>query len=202
MPSVMGAFDAIINDRINEKNTESYRKRTNNFHYLSPNVQKILSNVPDEEISRKFTSEECLNRRLISHKTIIRSSERMLHKSNENLDIISPNVQKMLSNLPDNEVLLTPNRKVTRNNSYLHDRLNKLNINNNADEEKQSDNNSDVLSERLSGDVDDKSIENSYNHKPLGSFLHTSPNGITSRTPVGRKNLGKFLQVCYYCISI
>ncbi|KAJ8966570.1 hypothetical protein NQ314_003465 [Rhamnusium bicolor] len=49
-----------------------------------------------------------------------------MNKSNENLEIISSNVQKMLSNLPDTELVISASnlnlsnvKNLSRNNSYL-----------------------------------------------------------------------------------
>nr|CAH7713843.1 unnamed protein product [Callosobruchus chinensis] len=73
MPSIMGAFDAIIGGGTQkERNCEgsgdqirtSTPKRSHqagNFANLSPCVQKILSNVPEQEISKRFSSEEALS---------------------------------------------------------------------------------------------------------------------------------------------
>lgn len=228
----MGAIDAIwegskISDiEDNERSRPSTPKRTiqaNNFANLSPNVQKILANVPDEELNKNFSSEESLafkktcsdyKRTYNTSRTPQRTSpEKSLHhKSSENLEIISPNVQKMLSNLPDVEL-------VNNNGSFLHkngkselgkglrgsksfcgSRASFLQKNkNNAIDFSVSCSVSDNLSAIDISESDDKNCSNvpvdSFSPKPLGSYLHTSPSGIASRTPVGRKNLGKYLQV-------
>lgn len=97
MPSIMGVFDAYI---IHKESNRSYKTSTpkrshqlNNFAHLSPCVQKILSNVPEQEISKKFSSEETLGprRNRFSYRSM-RSSDKnnALNRSNESLDIISP----------------------------------------------------------------------------------------------------------------
>ncbi|CAH2013487.1 unnamed protein product [Acanthoscelides obtectus] len=101
MPSIMGAFDAIIGGSQKERNcTEGDQIRTStpkrshqvgNFANLSPCVQKILSNVPEQEISKKFSSEETLNSSTIRRSTYrptyrsFRSPEKQspLNRSNE-----------------------------------------------------------------------------------------------------------------------
>ncbi|KAG5897855.1 hypothetical protein JTB14_024889 [Gonioctena quinquepunctata] len=232
MPSIMGAFDAIIGSPIKENNDDadtevnaevrtSTPKRSHqvsNFANLSPGVQKILSNVPDQEISKKFSSEETLGARRFGSKPAyrsFRSPDKALNKSNENLEIISSNVQKMLSNLPDTELVISASTlNLSKNNSYLFksasrsEFLNKLLCEGSAGKGgsngvKQflyySDGNSRENGDAAEGEFDvcdSEKCENcdSYSQKPLGSYLHSSQ-GIASRTPVGRKNMGKYLQV-------
>ncbi|CAH1119675.1 unnamed protein product [Phaedon cochleariae] len=226
MPSIMGAFDAIIGHQTTDQfanvelktSTPKRSHQVSNFANLSPCVQKILSHVPDQEISKKFSSEETLGpRRFTSKPTYrsFRSPEKTLNKSSESLEIISSNVQKMLSNLPDTELVINAsNLSVSRNNSYLYNSssrsefLTNLLTNGNskgtngvkkflyhsdAGNKENGDanvesNNSDICDSEKCEDCD------SYSQKPLGSYLHSSQ-GIASRTPVGRKNLGKYLQV-------
>lgn len=227
MPSIMGAFDALCDNRINDSEPEISNPRSvpkkvsqvNNFA-LSANVAKILSNVPDEDINKNFTSEDSLfNKHRASKRfnnSLRRSPEKALHKSTENLGSLSQNLQKMLSNLPDSELVIntTANadkKPVNKNASFIHstrkDCSNDLKISASEyviyDEpvEKQTDNGTWEVSNSKS-DSDLKSnanchanVEIEYTPKPLGSYLHTSATGIASRTPVGRKNLGKYLQV-------
>ncbi|XP_074028114.1 guanine nucleotide exchange factor in mesoderm isoform X3 [Leptinotarsa decemlineata] len=227
MPSIMGAFDAIVGTQTKENEADvevktSTPKRShqaNNFSNLSPRVQKILSNVPDQEISKKFSSEETLGPRRFSSKPTyrsFRSPEKCLNKSNESLEVISSNVQKMLSNLPDTELVISASTmNLSRNSSYLFNSasrgefLNKLLSEGDSNGAvtnggKQflyySDENSKENVYAAAGEESDvcdgEKCENcdSYSQKPLGSYLH-SPQGIASRTPVGRKNMGKYLQV-------
>lgn len=227
MPSIMGAFDAIIgNQSTKNKDLDVEIKTSNprrshqlsNFANLSPCVQKILSNVPEQEISKKFSSEETLGPRKFGNKQIyrsMRSPEKNLNKSNENLEIISTNVQKMLSNLPDTELVISAsNLSLSRNSSYLHSSNRNEFVKNAINTEgtkcsngvKQFLYHSDSYSKEngeVNGDTDkcdgdieeeDENDDSNYDQKPLGSYLH-STHGIASRTPVGRKNMGKYLQV-------
>jgi hypothetical protein len=224
MPSIMGAFDAIIENSRTENEPEvktSTPKRSlqvGNFANLSPCVQKILANVPDQELNKRFSSEETLGPRRPNRSSIyrsLRSPEKQLNRSNESLDIISPNVQKMISNFPDAELVLPTSErsKPGRNGSFLHAKgecfapkiscpdgdnccgdgsktsLHAIDANVNSE--------CDSLSVEEADTCD--SLKNSdgcgnYSPKPLGSYLHTS-HGIASRTPVGRKHMGKYLQV-------
>jgi hypothetical protein len=226
MPSIMGAFDAIIENSRTENEPEvktSTPKRSlqvGNFANLSPCVQKILANVPDQELNKRFSSEETLGPRRPNRSSIyrsLRSPEKQLNRSNESLDIISPNVQKMISNFPDAELVLPTSErsKPGRNGSFLHAKgecfapkiscpdgdnccgdgsktsLHAIDANVNSE--------CDSLSVEEADTCD--SLKNSdgcgnYSPKPLGSYLHTS-HGIASRTPVGRKHMGKYLQVRY-----
>lgn len=228
MPSIMGAFDAIIGNQSTknkdldvEIKTSTPRRshQVSNFANLSPYVQKILSNVPEQEISKKFCSEETLGPRKFGNKQFyrsMRSPEKNLNKSNENLEIISTNVQKMLSNFPDTELVISAsNLSLSRNSSYLYSPnrnefvKNALNVEENkcSSGEKQflyhSDSNCKNEVGVVNGETDkgegdgeeeDEDCNSSYDQQPLGSYLHSS-HGIASRTPVGRKNMGKFLQV-------
>lgn len=197
MPCIMGAFDSIIE----EGKQQSSPRRTyqsSNFANLSPGVQKLLSHVPDQEISRNFSSEDNLGfkknasvyRSLRNHHT---KSNGNLNRSNESLDIISPNVQKMLSNLPDTELIISPGDKKT-NRSFLHaakkEGCEVLTNGDGGGKEK-----SDSGGGKTKGETVVENGSDSFKPVPLGSYLHTSPHGIASRTPVGRKSLGKYLQV-------
>uniref|UniRef100_A0A6P7GL71 Uncharacterized protein LOC114340155 n=1 Tax=Diabrotica virgifera virgifera TaxID=50390 RepID=A0A6P7GL71_DIAVI len=236
MPTIMGAFDAIIgsSNRENEADldlkTSTPRRshQLSNFANLSPYVQKVLSNVPEQEISKKFSSEETLgSRRFHSSRNYrsFRSPDKYMNKSNENLEIISTNVQKMLSNLPDTELVISAsNLNLTRNSSYLFNSSSRseflkqvLDSGESPSDEHKPNGVKQFLyhSDGVSGTKDSdngvvdsekccESEENcdSYNQKPLGSYLHSS-HGIASRTPVGRKNMGKYLQVSnfgYFCL--
>lgn len=225
----MGAFDAIHN-KLNESDDKSIitplrrTHQSNNFANLSPCVQKILSNVPDQEISKNFSSEESISsgtRRFSRYNyRSLRSPEKNSNsRTNANLDVISSNVQKMLSNLPDAELVITPNtistnRKVVRNNNtFLYGGRSGGNecskAANNAVSSSEvdvssgkTDNNNGVTNRNIIMENSVCGINNNNNDencetysKPLGSYLHTSPYGIASRTPVGRKNKGKYLQV-------
>ncbi|KAJ8975236.1 hypothetical protein NQ317_013983, partial [Molorchus minor] len=234
MPTIMGAFDAIIGTQTKEKETYTEAKsnaprrthQVNNFPNLSPCVQKILSNVPDQEISKKFNSEETLGSRRLGNKPAyrsFRSPEKTLNMSSENLDIISSNVQKMLSNLPDTELVisasnlnLTCTKNISRNSSYLFSSsrsecLNNVSCTNtnvsvtngvkrflyhsdaSSGKDESAVNGVSEQSDACDGDRCGDNCDN-YNRQPLGSYLH-SAKGIASRTPVGRKNMGKYLQV-------
>lgn len=104
MPSIMGAFDAYLYQKSSEHaSLDSHRTSTprrshqvGGFAHLSPCVQKILSNVPEQEISKKFSSEEALGprRNRFAYRSL-RGAERnsTMNRSNENLDIISPGDQ-------------------------------------------------------------------------------------------------------------
>lgn len=234
MPSIMGAFDAIIGSQLDQKDADSEIKtstprrthQVSNFANLSPCVQKILSNVPDQEISKKFSSEEALGPRRLGNRPTyrsFRSPEKAVNKSAENLDIFSTNVQKMLSNLPDTELVISASnlnvscmKNIMRNNSYLFSSgrggyFNKApdadgdsTCNNNgakqflyhSDGTNRDDSAVSGACEQSDACDSEKCGENcdSYDQQPLGSYLHSS-HGIASRTPVGRKNMGKYLQV-------
>ncbi|XP_066148186.1 uncharacterized protein [Euwallacea fornicatus] len=215
MPSIMGAFDAYLYhknvDHPHKTSTPKRSHQLSSFTHLSPCVQKILSNVPEQEISKKFSSEETLGPRRSRLYRSLRHAERAngLNKSNESLDIISPGVHKMLSNLQDSELVIstgnlhiTKAASVNKNNSYLFSR-------------NKSTRASKCYYDNLSGGDRDNAtndnrisaVENNEEHSdcgggncegymatPLGSYLH-SDKGIANRTPVGRKNLGKYLQV-------
>ncbi|KAL3284500.1 hypothetical protein HHI36_018660, partial [Cryptolaemus montrouzieri] len=195
MPCIMGVFDSIIE----EKKLQSDSKRTlqsNNFTHLSPGVQKLLSHVPDQEIRRTVSSDENLGFRKASSKSTYRSlrAQSIINRSNESLDIISPNVQKMLSNLPDTELIINPGGEKHFNRSFLHAK-------NDSDTPRTSDRLSDTHS---AGCDPKKNSENCLNEKeskdcikpvPLVSYLHTTPQEIASRPHIGRKSLGKFLQI-------
>lgn len=100
MPSIMGAFDAYLHQK-NSEHSDSEQPRTStpkrshqlsNFANLSPCVQKILSNVPEQEISKKFSSEETLGirRNRCGYRSLREGGKAFgLNKSNESLDIIS-----------------------------------------------------------------------------------------------------------------
>lgn len=210
MPSIMGALDAIIESNKSQKevdvnsNTPRRSPQVGNFANLSPCVQKILANVPDQELNKRFNSEETLGPKRSTNRTSIyrslRSPEKHINRSNESLDIISPNVQKMISNFPDAELVLpaSDRSKPSRNGSFLYTNGNTPKIYHDEDFCKNSVN-SECDSLSVGEDTCD-SLKNSdgccnYSPKPLGSYLHTSL-GIASRTPVGRKNMGKYLQVC------
>ncbi|KAJ8919738.1 hypothetical protein NQ315_006266 [Exocentrus adspersus] len=214
MPSIMGAFDAIIATQLSHKDAEAEIKtstprrshQAGNFAHLSPCVQKILSHVPDQEITKKFNSEETLASKRLGHNRptyrSFRSPDKSLNKSTENLDIISSNVQKMLSNLPDTELVISAsNLNLTRNSSYLFS-SGRGEFSNKSDGNGGGGKQFLYHSEEGGGVVDaceqerscDSENCDSYSQQPLGSYLH-STHGIASRTPVGRKNLGKFLQV-------
>ncbi|KAL1518336.1 hypothetical protein ABEB36_001975 [Hypothenemus hampei] len=193
MPSIMGAFDAYLNQKKKHNDATSTPKRSQqlgNFATnLSPCVQKILSHVPEEEVQRKAN-----NRRHSSNRACYRNLSRNnagSNKTNEILDIISPGVSKMLSNLQDSELVRGTSNLHVKNHSYLFTR---------SDSERfrsYNSNNSDrdVNGNDSGGGSDNNNSEQeSYVPMPLGSYLH-SDKGIASRTPVGRKNVGKYLQV-------
>ncbi|XP_063911030.1 uncharacterized protein LOC135128111 isoform X2 [Zophobas morio] len=226
MPSIMGAFDAIIEHNKSQKeadvktSTPRRSPQVSNFANLSPCVQKILANVPDQELNRTFSSEETLGPKRTTHRSSIyrsfRSPEK--NKSNESLDIISPNVQKMISNFPDAELVISTGdrNKPVRNGSFLHARNDCLTPKISGPDDNCCNDGSKtcfcrtngVNGDNVNSECDNSSVgeadtcdsmKNSddcgnYSPKPLGSYLHTSL-GIASRTPVGRKNVGKYLQV-------
>lgn len=229
MPSIMGAFDAIIGSQLDQKDAHTELKtstprrthQVSNFANLSPCVQKILSNVPDQEISKKFNSEEALGPRRLGNRPTyrsFRSPEKTLNKSAENLDIISSNVQKMLSNLPDTELVISASnlnvsctKNLARNSSYLFsggyfskasDAEGDSTCNNNGVKQflyhsngaSRDDSAVSGVCEQSDACDSERCGENcdSYSQQPLGSYLHSS-HGIASRTPVGRKNMGKYL---------
>ena len=244
MPSIINELDGIFDTGDNIDSTEGSRptspRRINqvgNFN-LSQNVRKILANASDETINRRFISEENLPRRkLDSRQESKRSSpDKVLFKSNENLDWYTPSIQKMLSNLPDSELVIAgtfhhDEKKSKRYSSFFHARrsegskhdVNTDNGGNSVQEVSPPEcsecnisyvngvcktTNGGDLSEVSGGFVvaRTKSAENctmaicddtteSATCRPLGSYHHTSPSGIASRTPVGRKNMGKYLQV-------
>lgn len=217
MPSIMGAIDALLekppttddvpelqpsHNHLHHQNTTTTTAtpkrcyQANSFANLSPNVQKILANVPDQELTKKFScSEEAITRKSFRNSSscfftrnsiVYRSQQqqqqqqREKSKSNEQLDVISTSVQKMLSNLPDSELVT-----VVKNDSFLHKVAAENGSGGVAQQQCGGDGGCDVLGVG----------EGEYPSKPLGSYLHTSPSGIASRMPVGRKNKGKFLQV-------
>lgn len=230
----MGAIDAILDKSTKVDNeqigTSSPVKtyQANQFTNLSPNVQKILSNVTDQDLSRKFSSEEAISTpRKLSRGWSQKSTEKTHHKSTESLEVISPGVQKMLSNLPDSELVISASNlhngdaRVSRNNSFLYTATPRNGSVSGADCSEdnkpcatskcyksflyQASEGAPSVCDRLCAvdSVSDSKVctyvngdtPDSCPSKPLGSYLHTSPSGITSRMPVGRKNMGKFLQV-------
>lgn len=241
LPSIMGAMDALFQKSTNEDNahiqssTPKKSQNANNFANLSPNVQKILSNVSDQELSRKFSSEETLGTRRstrCSYRSQKSPEKNLHHISNESLDVISPGIQKMLSNFPDSELVISTTNlhngeaRINRNASFLHTIV-RNGSGTNCLEDKvcnnecnSSDASKSFLYQSFDGTKGDsvssecnkseavfsieclKSLNDGdgadfdyFSTKPLGSYLHTSSSGIASRTPVGRKNMGKFLQV-------
>lgn len=219
MPSVMGAIDAIWETTKDPKAPSRRAIQVNSFANLSPNVQKILANVPDDALNKNFSSEESLSFRKTTasefKRTYIKTN---ILKTGESLEIISPGVQKMLSNLPDTELvgsrLRSSDRFPVRNtNTFLHRTANGELKNSKSFSGRDEFSSTKDLSSSYSvdgnlsssGDVGVCVKSNScfpiggnseqFASKPLGSYLHTSPSGIASRTPVGRKNLGKYLQV-------
>ncbi|XP_030746496.1 pleckstrin homology domain-containing family G member 2-like isoform X2 [Sitophilus oryzae] len=216
MPSIMGAFDAYLTqkkqrDHNPEEDTHQFKTSTqtrrshqlNNFAHLSPCVQKILSHVPEQEISKKFSSEETLisKRNRMGYRSL-RGTEKMniLNKSNESLDL-SPGVHKLLSNLQDSELVISATnlhvRTLTSNDSYLHSLENRPK-NATLDRQPSSlivETSTICESETKLGEDEVKTpLDQCGNYVPLGSYLH-SGKGIASRMPVGRKQMGKYLQV-------
>ncbi|KAK9700646.1 RhoGEF domain [Popillia japonica] len=194
-------------------------EKANNFVNLSLNVQKILSNISELDGSRS-SSIQTENRPI--KKTLTKrgrtsgqfSPEGTLYKSEESLDLISPNVQKMLSNLPDTELVILNAgsvEKKVRNSSFLNVNVNESKSSDPTDDIEQAIFDSSNLSDTLysdsdcmpeKSDIDNCAIANGRNEcvttlvsKPLGNYNQTLPCGIASRTPVGRKNMGKYLQV-------
>lgn len=232
MPSIMSAFDALCENKLNDNETDTNKSnivpkkvhQVNNFTNLSANVVKILSNVPDEEINKNFSSEDSLCNKHRTSKRFInttkRSPEKVLQKSTENLGNFSLNLQKMLSNLPDSDLVINTNvneekKQINKIPSFIHSNrqdytndlikvsnseniLQDINIENDEFEMCNSKSDSDLKC-NVNCQINEE-IE--FTSKPLGSYLHTSATGIASRTPVGRKNLGKFLQVFIFCSSI
>lgn len=223
----MGVFDAIIEEEKQHKDKQK-RPFQSNFSNLSPGVQKLLSNLPEDEINANYSSDENSSRKALSKSSSttrslysedttssrlsIRSStyqsgfsseENLFdrrraniksspfrsfrsyqnNRSNESLEI-SANVQKMLSNLPDTELVIAPCLdKKSNNNSFLHSK--------NFDCNEQESGANDALNDITSV----KNFDGNFNPVPLGSYLHSSANGIASRTPVGRMSVGKHLQI-------
>ncbi|KAK5640520.1 hypothetical protein RI129_011331 [Pyrocoelia pectoralis] len=187
MPSIMGAIDAIwegskVSDSEEGPGTPRRTVQANNFANLSHNVQKILANVPDEELNKNFSSEESLKKLNRTYSRTRISPEKSSHE-----DIFSTNVQKMLSNLPDVELIAKP-KSLRSSKSFCTSRQSFLHRGGDVQDLTASSSVSDNLSA-----IDVSEMDESV-PKPLGSYLHTSPSGIASRTPVGRKNL-KLLQV-------
>lgn len=215
MPSIMGVFDALCDSRVSIYETELSKQNlpkkgihhANNFANLSANVIKILSNVPDEEINKNFASED-------SHKKTTRKSprtspEKTINRSTENSEIISPNVQKMLSNLPETELVITTHTEEKRLDGSSVNKNESFNgVKVSASENSIGDRKGTCEVYNSKSDSDLKCSAAGFNNNnnsnsedvecprlPLGSYLHTTSTGIASRTPVGRKNLGKYLQV-------
>ncbi|XP_044766488.1 uncharacterized protein LOC123322602 isoform X2 [Coccinella septempunctata] len=200
MPCIMGVFDSIIEEG-KQQPPPRRTYQSSNFAHLSPGVQKLLSHVPDQEISRSFSSEENLGFRR-SNGSVYRSlrsharSSAALNRSNESLDIISPNVQKMLSNLPDAELIISADKKTNR--SFLHSKREGCEtsaVGQNGEGDGFGTDSGSPKGEVGDGCAREENASDSFKPVPLGSYLHTSPHGIASRTPVGRKSLGKYLQI-------
>lgn len=249
----MGEIDLRLGHTQDERKSPKKTLQASTFVHLSPNVQKILANVPDHDITKPFASDEITNQKKLSNKSSYSKRtllEKHQQKSSENLEIISPNVQKMLSNLPDTELVISSDeKKICKNISYLHHTIiagesvkNKsFNGNESANGNNTSKSNSTSLNFNLSNSgasnlrtheryndwisnnstsnasdiklhstcsdiecssapIDNNNCETDlscerFASKPLGSYLHSATSGIASRTPVGRKNLGKYLQV-------
>lgn len=220
MPSIMGVFDALCDSKVSIYETEIPKQNlpkkgshANNFANLSANVIKILSNVPDEEINKNFSSEDNLHKK-VARKSSRSSPEKTINRSTENSEIISPNVQKMLSNLPETELVISTHTEEKKLNSSpvngnKNESFNGVKVStseNNIGDRKDT---CDVLNSKSDSDLKCSAagFNNNNNNTnsnsedvecprlPLGSYLHTTSTGIASRTPVGRKNLGKYLQV-------
>ncbi|XP_076264723.1 guanine nucleotide exchange factor in mesoderm isoform X1 [Rhynchophorus ferrugineus] len=223
MPSIMGAFDAYLTAKRSDSgwalDADAFRTSTpkrshqlNNFNKLSAGVQKILSHVPEQEISKKFNSEETLvsKRNRIGFRSL-RNVDKTgsMNKSTESLDL-SPGVHKMLSNLQDSELVISATnlhvnvtKTLTRNDTYLHQQQRSVcgpDRPKNPDYNDERSSSGDATRNNEGVDVNDgaKHLPEKSNScdgfLPLGSYLH-SGKGIASRTPVGRKQMGKYLQV-------
>ncbi|XP_022915912.2 uncharacterized protein [Onthophagus taurus] len=231
MPGILSALDRILDKSKpdeDHQSTQEDRKplasprriqKSNNFA-LSFNVQKILSNVDQETVNPSEDTQLKRNTPRYGSKRFL--SDKVVYKSNENLEII-PSVQKMLSNLPDADLVIpAAEKKVQRNNSFLHaakceDRTNEVVENGACHDLRQCSvekiNGENATKKCVEGGNEGKN-RNGYDEdtitglksdigegfstlpsKPLGNYKHTSPSGIASRTPVGRKNMGKYLQV-------
>ncbi|GJQ67732.1 hypothetical protein Trydic_g16546 [Trypoxylus dichotomus] len=197
-------------------------EKANNFSNLSLNVQKILSNISDLDGGKGSSPIHVENkpiRKVLTKRgrttTGRFSPEGTLYKSEESLDLISPNVQKMLSNLPDTELVI-PNAvsadKRIKNSSFLNVNANESKSSSTTDPAEQVIFESFNLSDTLLSDSDytpskgetgnceiandkDECVNMTFVSKPLGNYNQTLPSGIASRTPVGRKNMGKYLHV-------
>lgn len=109
-------------------------------------------------------------------------------------------VHKMLSNLQDSELVistsnlnLNKNTSVQKNQSYLFSRNASVRLKHHRNESSDSSE-TNVVNDSVEPVNCSDGNSDGYVATPLGSYLH-SDKGIVSRTPVGRKNLGKYLQV-------
>lgn len=222
MPGILSDINRIFDGTKERDNNTSPQiiEKANNFSNLSLNVQKILSNILDADNDKFDTTE--FEQKLLKRVPTKRvrpagrfSPEGALYKSEESLDLISPNVQKMLSNLPDTELVIANTGsadKKTRNGTLLRANLNENKNSTARDPSDQVTSSLSNLSDTLLlGDSDymlakietgncefkndkDACSNVTFVSKPLGNYNQTLP-GIAARTPVGRKNMGKYLQV-------
>lgn len=223
-------------------------KRQGTFTALSPNVQKLLSHLPDNDVIPHYPSENnLLNGSVLnlngsvnglngSRLNLNGSRNSVLNRSqryNKSVDAFSPNVQKIIANLQNGELIIncnghdtnevkvdaiTPKRPhrqksvdiLKQQESIEGQNFNCLKqsdsvVNGNVKEEKQvcfeKDVSADSFTLNQSFSVPSPSNGNGWNGAdngaatPLGSYLHRSASGIASRSPVGRKNMGKYLQI-------
>lgn len=216
MPSIMDAMDALLEPKDVQRS-----QHADNFPNLSANVQKILANLPPHnQDDASAPSAEMSHNGGGSNRNSMRVRNSVFYtsltprqksqfaqmashrnKSTESLDIISPGVQKMLANLPDTELavrlaqtdLQAENKMADNDRSRINTNKAELNNNDHENNRLRSDCKDYDKSASSGGLFVGEPCENG-NSQPLGTYMQ-KPSGIASRTPVGRKNMGKYLQI-------
>ncbi|KRT86119.1 hypothetical protein AMK59_1926, partial [Oryctes borbonicus] len=171
MPGILSDINRIFDEaRVRQKygcdsinSSPQIIDKANHFANLSLNVQKILSNISDLDSGKTSLPIQVENKSV--RKVLMKrgrttgrfSPEGTLYKSEESLDLISPNVQKMLSNLPDTELVI-PNAagadKKLRNSLFLNANANESKSLSTADPAEQVIFESFNLSDTLLSDSD------------------------------------------------
>lgn len=191
LPSIMGAFDELSGRSCIEKSTQSStcpRRifQVNNFN-LSPNVKKIIANIPDDETAA--AQQEIYHQKRLSRISLGSKKTSPEIRSTENLEKLTVSLQKILCNLSDS----VDGRRCGGGG---------VRVDESAEDEEESVLMKSAAATKPRHLCHSKSASSGFeseefdtNNKPLGSYMHKSPSGIASRTPVGRKNMGKYLQI-------
>lgn len=201
--------------------TTQVKKSINSFTNLSPNVQKMLNNISDTECSEnhkcnkgvRTSSVQKVSRYLEGQKAMY-SSARLhrqsksydnkfsvssgLNKSSEFLnticDNVTMNVQKMLSNIPDQDLVISTDHICDNNNKINNNNNNNNNqsflYKNYCNYNKNSESNQSVrrtISFNVTTSTQDEFINKT--HQPISPNLSTNHKFKSSTIP------GNYLQV-------